>query len=496
MTDAASPTHLPEALDGIDVAQGVRRMSGNIAVYRQVAETFLEEYSRVADTVRGSLRAGAGGGEDTVRLVHTCKGLLRSLGAVAAAQALETALREGGDAAAALDQYAEHMAVVCKSVQDLVSRVAPEPEPERQVKVDAPRILVVDDERVNITMVSKALGEDALILPASSGLEALELAAAERPDLILLGVMMPTMDGYEVCQRLKENPRTQDIPVIFVTALDDEADEAHGFSFGAVDYITKPISPAIVQARVETHLALRRASEDLEARNQELERAIQAREDMERVMRHDLKGPLSAIIGMPDVLMMNKDLDERTVRILMTIRQAGERMSTMVSRSLDLARMEQGTYELTRRSVDVGAALDSVLAELESLISAREVSIAVHAPNKSPVFGAGEEPLVRGVLSNLIKNAVEAAPLGGDVEVTLHAGDPTLIAIRNDGAVPEDIRDRFFDKYVTGGKRGGTGLGTYSARLMARVMGGDIELEAAKPGTTVVTVSLPAVAES
>ncbi|PTU73601.1 response regulator [Pseudomonas mangrovi] len=124
-----------------------------------------------------------------------------------------------------------------------------------------PQLLVVDDEPVNLQVLRQVLQEDYRLLFARDGIKALELAERERPELILLDVMMPGMTGYEVCERLKGMPATAAIPVIFVSALSDAQDETRGFEVGAVDYITKPLSPPVVRARVRTHLSLVRVEE-------------------------------------------------------------------------------------------------------------------------------------------------------------------------------------------------------------------------------------------
>jgi len=124
-----------------------------------------------------------------------------------------------------------------------------------------PKLLIVDDEPTNLKVLKQVLQQDYRLSFAKNGVDALEFAARELPDLILLDVMMPEMTGFEVCQQLKSQPNTQHIPVIFVTALKDEVDETKGFECGAVDYITKPISPVIVKARVRTHLSLVSAEE-------------------------------------------------------------------------------------------------------------------------------------------------------------------------------------------------------------------------------------------
>ncbi|KAB2968452.1 HD domain-containing phosphohydrolase [Zoogloea sp.] len=126
---------------------------------------------------------------------------------------------------------------------------------------ERPKILIVDDEPTNLQVLRQVLHEDYRLLFARDGEKALQLSRDERPNLILLDVMMPGLTGLETCQRLKTNPATQAIPVIFVTALSDASDESAGFAAGGVDYITKPISPAVVRARVRTHLSLVRAEE-------------------------------------------------------------------------------------------------------------------------------------------------------------------------------------------------------------------------------------------
>jgi diguanylate cyclase (GGDEF)-like protein len=136
----------------------------------------------------------------------------------------------------------------------------------------SPKILLVDDAPENIRMLRNLLKDDARLLFATSGLDALATARVEEPDLILLDVLMPGLDGYEVCRRLKSAPETRDIPVIFITGLIDETDESRGLELGAIDYITKPFTPGIVRMRVQNHLALRRVTRELQLANAELQR--------------------------------------------------------------------------------------------------------------------------------------------------------------------------------------------------------------------------------
>lgn len=142
------------------------------------------------------------------------------------------------------------------------------------IDIEKPTLLLVDDEPVNLRVLKQLLANDYQLIFARNGEEALKLAPSRQPNLILLDVMMPGLTGFEVCRQLKQQDNTKQIPVIFVTALNDEQDETQGFDAGAVDYITKPISPAIVKARVKTHLSLVQADELLDSRLQVVQRLV------------------------------------------------------------------------------------------------------------------------------------------------------------------------------------------------------------------------------
>ncbi len=166
-----------------------------------------------------------------------------------------------------------------------------------------PCILLVDDERSNISILNKILKDDYEIKVAMNGHQALERAISDPiPDIILLDIQMPDMDGYAVCEKFKSDPITKEIPVIFITALTQEESEEKGLVLGAVDYITKPLRPPIILARVKTHIRLKLALETLTGRNSELEETLALRETIEQISRHDLKTPLNGIFGVTQIL--------------------------------------------------------------------------------------------------------------------------------------------------------------------------------------------------
>lgn len=361
---------------------------------------------------------------------------------------------------------------------------------ENQTK---PRILVVDDIIDNIEILGSILRPEYDVIMAMTGLKALQLAGGPNPpDLILLDIVMPEMDGSEVCRRLKGSPHTARIPVIFVSARDEEIDEVNGFALGAVDYIVKPVSPPIVRARVRTHLSLTSAMRQLEKQNSILQENIRLREDIERIARHDLKGPMTVFMNAPEMLMAAGPLNQAQQNILALQTRTTRRLMEMIHHSLDLYKMEQGNYELKPATVDVLRVLREVLRECSGLAASRDVACGIlvdeREPHDSDIFEMnGEELLFSSIFSNLVKNAIEASPDGGHVKVSLSHGPEMTVKIHNSGCIPDKIRDRFFERYVTFGKDRGSGLGTYSARIMALTLGGNLSfISNEKDGTTLI----------
>ena len=363
---------------------------------------------------------------------------------------------------------------------------------------ERPRILVVDDAPENLGILLYALKEDYTVIGARTGVKALQLAAAApAPDLILLDIVMPEMDGYQVCARLMADEKTRSIPVIFLTALDEDESETIGLGLGAVDYIRKPIHLATLRLRVKLHLELLWGRRRLEAQNSGLLRAARLREDVENIARHDLKGPLSSIIGVPEFLLMHCDFTEDQRSLLKTVEEAGYIMLEMINRSLDFFKMENGMYEFRPEPIDLITVIRQVMAELASTITAKSLSLALLIDGRpmrdgDKAVASVERFLCHSMFSNLLKNAVEASPSAQAITIDFGRGALITTSIGNAGEVPEEIRKNFFEKFVTAGKRTGTGLGTYSASLIVRTQNGTISLDTSAVGRTCVRVAFPA----
>jgi two-component system sensor histidine kinase/response regulator len=369
-----------------------------------------------------------------------------------------------------------------------------------------PTLLVVDDVPDNLDVMVELLGNDYQVKVASSGERALKiLAQGKIPDLILLDVMMPEMDGFEVCRQIKADPKTNDVPVIFLTAMSDTTDVTKGFAVGAVDFVTKPADPPILRARIDTHLKLRRSFAELKRnrialieKNAVLEDNLRLRDEVERIAQHDLKNPVAGIISFASSLLDDANLAIEHKEILQYIEQSAYSILKMVHLSLDLYKMEQGTYEFNPNPVDLLPLLMRIVKEMSSEAASREVRMLLTRKGEpvdphSSVRVLGDELLCYSMFNNLLRNAMEAAKAQTVIEIDLAPGDEkVVISITNDGVVPADIRSIFFDKFSTSGKQGGTGLGTFSAQLIAKTQNGDISMATSDEAhTTTITVNLP-----
>jgi two-component system, sensor histidine kinase and response regulator len=353
-------------------------------------------------------------------------------------------------------------------------------------------VLVVDDEPVNINVLNEVLKPDYQVLFATGGEQALELLGSRTVDLILLDIVMPGMNGLEVCRRIKAENRTSSIPVIFVTAMTQDEDEARGLESGAIDYITKPFSPPIVKARVRNHLELAVARSELERKNLELIEAAKLREDVEHITRHDLKSPLSSIIGFSGIILEDYENREDNITCLETIRDSGYRMLEMINRSLDMFKLERGTYELHPLPFDPIRIMTNVIRDNSQLAKSLNAQVLFEQHSCGVIKLLGEELLFYSMLSNVVRNALEASPSGGKVSIQCeHDEKFGIVSITNSGNLAVEVRERFFEKLFSFGKQDGTGLGTYSAKLIAEALGGNITLDTPQDKFVRVSVRIP-----
>jgi len=360
---------------------------------------------------------------------------------------------------------------------------------------------MVDDTADNLQLLAHLFKEDYKVRLANSGARALEICCSETPpDLVLLDVMMPDIDGFEVAKRLSEHPATAGLPIIFVTAMDGDAERLNGLQLGAVDYVTKPIQPELLKARVRNFMRYVSLHRQLQADYDQMVELARLKEQVEQITHHDMKGPLAGVIGLLQAALADESIGRRTVEQLRLAESAAFQLLNMVNLSAELYKIETGSFELKAQPIEIGEVLRHMAEMLRHTFAVKELSIAVDADvpvGEEPPKALGDPTLCYAVFYNLIKNACEAAPAHSRVNIVLYGTTPLQVGIENKGAVPVAIRARFFEKFVTVGKAGGTGLGTYSARLLSEAQGGKVELLVSdERETTTVTVTLPRVEAS
>lgn len=370
--------------------------------------------------------------------------------------------------------------------------------PQSALEPETPRptILIVDDTPDNLLLLSQLFKGEYRVRLAQTGAKAMEvLTSDDPPDLVLLDIMMPQMDGFEVARQMREHPVSQTIPIIFVTAMASGDARLKGLDLGAVDFITKPIDPETLKPRVRNFMRYVQLRKDLQAEFDSMVETAQLREDVERITRHDIKAPLAGALGLVQALIEDDSVGRRQVEQLRLMEECVMQALNMVNLSSELYKIETGRFVLHAQPVRIGELLRRI-AEMNRITFAEkglsisvDTDVAVGA--EMPVVLA-DATLCYSIFQNLLKNACEAAPSGSKVTVQLLDQTPLRIVISNSGVVPAAIRDRFFDKFVTSGKPAGTGLGTYSAKLLAEAQHGSIELDVSDEShMTQVAVALP-----
>jgi len=358
-------------------------------------------------------------------------------------------------------------------------------------------ILMVDNVPDNLRILSSILGdENYKVHTAINGQLALAAVGINPPDLILLDVRMPEMDGYEVCRRLKSDASTKDIPVIFLSGACDVHNKVNGFKAGAVDYITKPFDIDEILVRIDTHITIQKLRKKLTDKNTELETVCRQRDEIEDILRHDIKGPLLPIINFPSLLRKNPTLSERQLKYVDRIEQAGYRILNLIEHSDFLIKMEDNSYAVQTAAVNLITIIDSIWGELQNVIDNQNIQLKLLLEN-SPIkpdddfYIISDEFLCYTILDNLIKNAVEASLKDQTVIIAMGKKPNLKILIHNEATVPDSIKDRFFEKHVTFGKQKRTGIGTYSAKLAAEKLGGTISMSTSQEEGTSIQIQFP-----
>jgi signal transduction histidine kinase len=384
-----------------------------------------------------------------------------------------------------------------------------------------PLILIVDDTPVNIKILGKIVhSQNYRIAVAQSGKEALKIVAQTYPDLILLDIMMPEMDGYEVCRRLKSDEKTNDIPIIFISAKADSEDIIQGFETGAVDYITKPFYSSEVIARINTHIQLKLSKDYIAKYNSELETMLEQRtKELVRSERqaafaqliqgivHNLKNPIAKIYGCMELINIDKrnildacpDVEKskdwvNAQQHIDWIQQAATEMNTMIqsmmAKSIRDKTKDIELFDLNQLIKQEYDFLDADLSFKHKIIKKMELCT-------EPIMIKAVKSEISQIFNNIVRNAIDALHETEDclihIETSMKDGYGSFSIKDNGPGIPDDIQKRIFDPFFTtkptereenSQKPIGTGLGLHYCLKTIQSYQGDIELESNIKGTT------------
>ncbi len=345
-------------------------------------------------------------------------------------------------------------------------------------------ILVVDDDLMSLEMLVSILEQEYRVVKAQSGAAALALLEQLRPDLILLDLVMPEMDGYTLFQRIKEQPALADTPVLFLTCMTEEQFEVKGLELGAVDYIAKPYNPHIVRLRIRNHLLLK-------SRQDQLVAISRSKSEFLANMSHEIRTPMNGVIGMTQLLRLTSLTPEQH-QYLEAIELSADNLLDLINDILDLSKVEAGKVELDSADFSVHKAVQDVVTTQISRVHQKGLQLQLELSEALPLVVRGDQLRLKQILLNLLGNAVKFTEQGSitlSADLVAYQDQSSLIRITvadtGIGIDPSMLRIIFQpfsqgDRSITH-RFGGTGLGLTICSRLAELMGGTITV-ASEPG--------------
>jgi len=362
-----------------------------------------------------------------------------------------------------------------------------------------PNIIIVDDVPDNLQILGDILEDDGFkVRPVLNGLLALQIAEIEKPDLILLDITMPGMDGFEVCRRLKENQNLDDVPIIFISALSDTNDIVKALTAGGVDYITKPFKAEEVKARVATHLKLYRQRKELLEQSVELQKLNAEKDKFFSIIAHDLKSPFNSIVGFSSILVDQiKEKDYEGIgKFAGIIRQSSLRALDLLTNLMDWARSQTGRMEFQPEYFELAGFIMEISLFFDAIAGQKSIIINKDLPPNAPVFA--DKAMISVVLRNLISNAIKFTKPGGEITIAaIEKPGELTVAVSDTGVgISREIVGKLFhidENYTTAGTNNekGTGLGLILCKEFVEKHGGKIWVESEVGKGSTFRFSLP-----
>jgi len=303
-----------------------------------------------------------------------------------------------------------------------------------------PNILIVDDIPANLKVLGGILKDEGYkIRPVLNGEMALQVAEKEIPDLILLDIMMPGMDGYEVCRRIKEIPKLKDIPVIFISALNDTKDMVRAFKTGGVDYVTKPFQAEEVSARIATHLKISRQSKELKLLNATKDKFFS-------IIAHDLRGPIGNLMQISEYISGKGKVDEDTLYSFLEVqKELSKDTFYLLENLLNWARSNTNQIEYYPEILELNSIIKTSIDSIKNQILNKNISITANYSGTETAYG--DQNMFRLIMRNLLSNAIKYTPKGGQINVSTYSGEnqTVVIAVKDNGiGMAPKILDNLF----------------------------------------------------
>ena len=349
-------------------------------------------------------------------------------------------------------------------------------------------ILIVDDVAKNIQIVANILNNKGYkLLFSQSANKAIEIAESKAIDLILLDIMMPEMNGYNVCEKIKTLPGKQDIPIIFLTAKNDIESITRGFKSGGVDYIIKPFNNEELLARVETHLKLRNAFKVIQEQNEKLQQLNETKDKFFSIIAHDLRNPFNAIYMMSEVLKRkgNNLNSEETYQIIDLLYISSKEVYELLDNLLTWSRLQRNKLEYVPEKIDLIKIIENNLSLYENIAKSKNIELKHKIDKTIDIFA--DRNMLNTIIRNLITNAIKFTHENGYINIySKDEGEFVKISIEDNGIgmTPEEI-DQIFSKSKTMTKVGtaqerGTGIGLMLCKEFVEMFQGRLWVESEK----------------
>ncbi|MCL2045062.1 MAG: response regulator [Oscillospiraceae bacterium] len=349
-------------------------------------------------------------------------------------------------------------------------------------------IFVVDDSITNLSVAEQTLENYYNVITMTSAIRMFVFLEKIIPDLILMDVAMPEMSGFDAMIKLKSNTLFSDIPVIFLTALADSYNEAYGIELGAVDFIMKPFSEAVLLHRIRHHLSIDDLIKERTVKLEEAISASSAKSDYLSNMSHEMRTPLNAIIGMTTVGKNANDINEKN-RALGVIGNASTHLLGVINNVLDMAKIEAKKFELSPIEFSFDSMLQKVLSIINYRIDEKKQTLTIVSDSKMPNFIIADEQRLIQVLTNLLSNATKFTPEYGSISLEVALESETeedcllrIDVVDNGIGISKEQQSSLFESFVQAESKisrdyGGSGLGLTISKCIVELMDGGIHIE-------------------